>query len=85
MKVEIGDKVVTGTGFGYYELVVSGRTANTLATKFLNGSTRDYRANPVGFRVYEKAKVDRLLQLDQQMEEMMAEQRELYKSLPKAE
>ena len=81
MWAEIGDKVITGTGFNYVVMVVSDRTRNTIATKHLNGSPRDLRANPHHFRAYDKAKVNRLLQIDQEIEERKQEQRDLYQSL----
>ena len=85
MKAKVGDRVVTGTGFNYYELVITSRTANTIATRFPNGSPKDYRANPAFFRAYEKAKFDRLLQLDKERAEKKREQREIYHSLAKVE
>jgi len=85
MWAEIGDKVITGTGFNYYVLIVTGRTANTIETKFLNGSTRDHRANTSHFRAYDKAKVDRLLQLDEEINAKKEEQRDLYQSLARIE
>lgn len=85
MRAEIGDKVVTGTGFDYCVVIIAGRTANTIETKFLNGSTRDRRANPRYFRAYDKAKVDRLLQLDEEINAKKEEQRDLYQSLARIE
>ena len=81
MKAKVGMKVITSTGFGYYILEVTGRTANTIATRHLNGSPRDARAKLFFFRVSDSAKSARLLQIEAQMKELRDEQRELYRSL----
>jgi len=85
MRAEIGALVVTGTGFDYLVLIVTGRTPNTIATTLLNGSTRDQRAMPRNFRAYDEAKVNRLLQLDKELKERRQEQQEIYQSLERIE
>ena len=81
MKATVGMKVITDTGFGYLVLEITGRTANTIATRHLNGSSRDQRAKLFLFRVSDPAKSARILQIEVQMEELKKEQGELYQSL----
>ncbi len=85
MKAIIGNKVIEDTGFGHMVKVITGRTANTIATRHLNGSTSDKRANLAGFRAYSEAKVARILQLEVELKEKRDEQRELYQSLERLE
>ena len=85
MKAEIGDQVIEGTGFGYVLKVITGRTTNTIATRHPNGSTSDHRAKLYNFRAYDKAKVNRILQLEVELFEKRTEQSELYQSLERLE
>ena len=81
MKAEVGMKVLKYTGYGYLVWEISSRTANTIATQFLNGSPCDCRVTLYDFGLYDQATGERIIQLDQQIEEMRQEQRELYQSL----
>ena len=83
MKTEIGDRVIRFSGFDYVVLEVTSRTANTIATRHLNGSTSDHRAPLHNFRSYEKTMVDRIIQLEQDRNDILREQRSLYQSLEK--
>ena len=85
MEAKAGMKVITDTGFGYYVLEIVGRTASTIATRHLNGSSRDARGRLFNFRASDPAKAARILQIEVQRKELRDEQRELYQSLEKLE
>ena len=85
MKAIVGMKVITDTGFGWLLLEVTGRTENTIATRHLNGSSRDARGRLFNFRASDPAKAARILQIEVQRKELRDEQRELYQSLEKLE
>lgn len=85
MIVKVGDLVVTFAGFGYCVKRVTGRTASTIATSHLNGSRSDFRADLYSFRAYDKAKIDRILQVEEHIKGLYQEQKELYQSLERLE
>ncbi len=88
-EVRIGDKVIKATGFGFMVKIVTARTANTIATKYKNGSSGDHRASLAGFRLCTgetaEAKVARILQIERNIADERKEQSELYNSLEKLE
>ena len=88
MKVKPGDKVVRISGiYSYVVLDVFARTNVTLETG-LSGPypvTFDKALNVSHFRAYEKAKVDRMHELNRDIESKALEIRELFAGLPSVE
>ena len=85
MEAKLGARVIEWNGFEYMVKVITSRTANTIATSHLNGSRSDRGAGLYNFRAYDEAKVSRIMQLEEELEKMRKEQRELYQSLERLE
>jgi len=86
MKAERGLKIVENTGFGFHVQIVSDRTDKTMATQTAKGNTMYQRVRfGSQFRVYDEAKVARLLQIEDQRATLREEASDLFQSLEQVE
>jgi len=86
MKAQRGLKIVEYTGFGFSVQTISDRTDKTMATQSGKGSAFYQRVSfGSQFRVYDEAKVNRLLQIEEQRADLRDEANKLFQSLEKVE
>ena len=86
MKAERGLKIVENTGYSFSVQIIADRTDKTMATQTIKGTTIYQRVGfGSQFRVYDEAKVNRMLEVEEQRKALSEEASELFKSLERVE